>query len=878
MCNNKNNMSSYPLVFILCCFFGIVSSHVFAAPSTNVPRKADIRSTKHNLSTTGQGDVKALTESQVCVFCHTPHGANDTEGLVAPLWNRNLAADGTYIRYDSNSTQANIDNNPGGSSKLCLSCHDGTIAIGNVNVLGGNTDVSIDMLGTDAGMMPSGNGTTSGFTRDIGTSLENDHPISFSFDTSKSGQRLALADGELRDPQNPDGDHIAIPSTGNKPLIPLDHQGKVQCTSCHDPHVSGQDLPPGTSLAPGALEDNIKFLRGRRFQMSEPVGGLYNESQDSVCLACHDKLGQAWANSAHAKANVADEVYNDADADLRGFPRGIKVWQAACLNCHDTHTVEGSRRLLREGTDNNSKPKTGGNAAIEETCYQCHDDTATGILKPSNNQVPDIKTEFSKSRKMPITNIAQPAGMEVHDIKDADFTEDKVLLGYNNLMNRHAECTDCHNPHRMLKNTRWDGTGSSTRGTHEHTAGTSHTNEISGVLYGTWGVEPIYGSDRRFGRSGAMPIGFTEKKGIGVDRVTAEYQICLKCHSNYGFNDDGSPESNTRPEIGAVPGTTPYDSSGQQMNSLQYYTNQAMEFQANILDQGEGQSEGFSSGASSSFNANNHRSWHPVMRKTGRTTGVRGADASNFTAPFDNNVGNLTMYCTDCHGASNATASHSEPPAGTPWGPHGSNNNFILRGRWTRGQAQADGANTLCFKCHTQNVYTGTAASANSGFSGTGGGMGGGGGGHGGGGGGGGGGMCMGGTGNNWHVAPHRNVIGRNLICTWCHVAVPHGWKNKALLVNLNDIGPEVECRDIDNTYYQVSPSCSPGQPIAAGTRVTRPLGNGGDNRTGYNNPPYYINARLRVQSFAPSSQWQVGNCESVMSMTNNMCAQGAGY
>ena len=37
----------------------------------------------------------------------------------------------------------------------------------------------------------------------------------------------------------------------------------------------------------------------------------------------------------------------------------------------------------------------------------------------------------------------------------------------------------------------------------------------------------------------------------------------------------------------------------------------------------------------------------------------------------------------------------------------------------------------------------------------------------------------------------HVDKIER-LRCTWCHVAVPHGWKNKALLVNLNDVGPEV--------------------------------------------------------------------------------------
>ena len=36
----------------------------------------------------------------------------------------------------------------------------------------------------------------------------------------------------------------------------------------------------------------------------------------------------------------------------------------------------------------------------------------------------------------------------------------------------------------------------------------------------------------------------------------------------------------------------------------------------------------------------------------------------------------------------------------------------------------------------------------------------------------------------------HTDKIER-IRCNWCHVAVPHGWKNKALLVNLNDVGEE---------------------------------------------------------------------------------------
>ena len=38
-------------------------------------RISDVRNTVHNFSVTGPGAVRAVSEDEVCVFCHTPHGA-----------------------------------------------------------------------------------------------------------------------------------------------------------------------------------------------------------------------------------------------------------------------------------------------------------------------------------------------------------------------------------------------------------------------------------------------------------------------------------------------------------------------------------------------------------------------------------------------------------------------------------------------------------------------------------------------------------------------------------------------------------------------------------------------------------------------------------
>jgi len=395
-----------------------------------------------------------------------------------------------------------------------------------------------------------------------------------------------------------------------------------------------------------------------------------------------------------------------------------------------------------------------------------------------------------------------------------------------------------------------------TQGTHNHSG--NHSNKISGVLAGTWGVEPIY-DGIAFGPD-SVPSNFTVKSGVGDNKVEFEYQICLKCHSNYAYEDNGNPDNamgstthpNDRPETGGA--GTPYLSVSTSLmgrastNSFRNYTNQAMEFYAPTTHQGQ-PSKGHEAGACSTcgqtprnsdeknypysdadLDTNNHRAWHPVMGKTGRTSTIRGSSDTSWLPPFNAGVGDQTMYCTDCHGASNGDAENSEPTVGTPWGPHGSNRNFLLRGTWERGSARKlDDGNLLCLKCHNKAVYPGS--SSGTAFQ---------------------------------HGGTHTDKVGI-LDCMWCHVAIPHGWKNRGFLVNLNDIGPEVMCRAVDNStsgYNVKTPlgvNCKVGEPIPKGSVVTTLFRSGG---IGYNNPPYYINARLRIRRF-PTSNWSASDCGS---------------
>lgn len=828
------------------------------------PSGSNIASTKHNLSLSGTGTVRATSETQICVFCHTPHAATLTGQ--APLWNRSANAQ-TYTRYTSASLDANtiadgFSAQPGGSSLLCLSCHDGMLAMGNVNVLPRNTGTPAGgpIAGTSV-TMPAGSGVLTGFTRNLGTDLSNDHPISITYNDALAAQDREMARLTTTAPAQRDvgtsGTLIGIRASGYKPRLPLEPTGtgslgQVQCATCHDPHTTKD-----------------RFLRLNRFQTTAAPGATFDPTNDQLCLACHTKLGLSWAQSAHANLTEGAYVYKDDASLVRGFPRPAdagapalrRVWEVACLNCHDTHTASGSRRLLREGVGTAPSATSAGFqagsatrplenvASIENTCYQCHTTTTASVLTvpalTATTGVPDIMTEFNRARRMPIRTAEQfgtgnTNTTEVHDITDADFMETQLKLGRGATSNRHVECTDCHNPHRVIKNSLFNAQGVATRRTHVPAASTaaeptgSGGNIASGALRGTWGVEPTYPLS-----STTWPDNptYTVKRGDpgsatsaakSATYLTREYQLCFKCHSNYANSDLASGF----PVLGNTGGGTPAGTNG-----LSRWTNVAAEFAANAndaltgTDQGEagndplftpGNPNGAPSGAPT-----NHRSWHPVVFPTARTTrertnntGTTNTTFGNIRAPFNvyANIGRQTMQCSDCHGDATSWTVGTGPNLAVAQGPHGSSNDFLLKGAWNITQTvnSATGATptSACGRCHDP--------SGAGGFS----------------------------SGDNSHTSNGDHAGGR---CMFCHVAVPHGWKNKALLVNLNCLGPEA------------------GKPAGC----TSAFGGGTSHSGQLWAAPYYNGAILRVSTWRSSTAWTEGSCGGGQSWMDAAC-QGA--
>ncbi len=246
---------------------------VTSAPGGN------IQFSKHNLSVSGPGEIKAVSESQVCIFCHTPHNARQD---IPYLWNRRDQT-ASYIPYQSSTLVARVGQ-PTGSSKLCLSCHDGTIALGAIV----SEAEEIQFQG-GIRFLPAGPSR-------IYTDLSDDHPVSFVYDSRLAHARLGLADPAL------------LP-----PVIKLDNYGQLQCTACHDPH-----------------DDTY----GKFLVMSNQFSGL--------CTSCHKMEG--WEFSSHARSNAR---WNGRGANPWPNTDFQTVAENGCENCHQNHTAARPARLLK---------------------------------------------------------------------------------------------------------------------------------------------------------------------------------------------------------------------------------------------------------------------------------------------------------------------------------------------------------------------------------------------------------------------------------------------------------------------------------------------------------------------------------------------------
>jgi len=217
--------------------FGIAMA---ASASAFAAQQEGVASTVHNLSVSGPGEVRSMTETEICKFCHIPHSAV----APTPLWGHELSRAQYVVPQVRGAAPGSRQAapQPDGSSRLCLSCHDGTVALGDI--AGRSRPISM------AGAQRLGRGRR-GY---LGTDLSGSHPVS-----------VVVPDGDVSwSGTDRDMGMRSLAAINADPDIKLDRSGKMQCTTCHDPHV-----------------DRF-FVAGRvpRFWVKPTV--------EEVCISCHE--------------------------------------------------------------------------------------------------------------------------------------------------------------------------------------------------------------------------------------------------------------------------------------------------------------------------------------------------------------------------------------------------------------------------------------------------------------------------------------------------------------------------------------------------------------------------------------------------------------
>jgi predicted CXXCH cytochrome family protein len=452
--------------------------------------QTQIARTVHNLTPTGPGPIRVGEAAGLCVFCHTPHNAKPTRAL----WNRELPAV-TYKLYESSTLEARL-NQPTGSSRLCLSCHDGTLALGNLRVPPKGTRFTLGPLTGKAS---------------LGTDLSDDHPISFVYDSA-----LAIRRGQLADPST-------LPRA-----IRLDETRQLQCTACHDPHEDrnpkflrmdnrfgavctachrprnwggsthsvssatwkGIGSNPWPEVAFPTVGENACLNCHRPHAAGRPQRLLAQSTEPANCTVCH--------NGAVAERNIETELLkpfrhpvessqwiHDPKEDPPLMPRHV-----TCADCHNSHAVTPTPATPPEvsGRLRGVRGVTIGGGRIDEAnfeyeiCLKCHgvkEPTTPGIVRQDNTRNIRLKVNPSNPSYHPVA--ASGKNTTIIGLEPG-YTPSSLIY-----------CTDCHN------NDEWTPTGTRPRGPH-------------GSRY-----EPIL--EREF------------QAGDPATESFSRYALCYKCHN-----------------------------------------------------------------------------------------------------------------------------------------------------------------------------------------------------------------------------------------------------------------------------------------------------------------------------------------------------------
>jgi len=205
---------------------------------------------------------------EICRVCHVPHDHGRTRYLYTVeggtngglLWNHDIRPEAaTYLPYSSPTMNVQMGQ-PTGISKLCLGCHDGTVAVDSFDEYGRDgTLAARNLAGFAGGALPGIQVSyDGGYLVGQGDDLRGTHPISIPYPAASANNF------------NPS----SVTWIGGEQVVTTLEGGLIQCSTCHDVH--SQEVATGTHLL-------------RQYQQTA-VGSLNADGRASaLCLTCHIK-------------------------------------------------------------------------------------------------------------------------------------------------------------------------------------------------------------------------------------------------------------------------------------------------------------------------------------------------------------------------------------------------------------------------------------------------------------------------------------------------------------------------------------------------------------------------------------------------------------
>jgi len=350
----------------------------------------NLEDSRHDLALVFSTGYEGESNDAQCIFCHPPR----SQTLKIGLWNEVLAENLFDYPY-GRQTEGAPTGKPEGSSLVCLGCHDGTIALGDV--LSRTQSIS----------------NSNGIKR---TDLSDGHPVSFSYDAD-----LLAKNDELEDPKK-------LPQQ-----VRLDAANKIQCTSCHDPHddtygdflvmdnsstalcvachkKAGWDTSPHNNssatwnhggLDPWPFSDlggSVAKHGCSNCHTPHSAGNgryllNYNAEEDN-CMVCHN--GNVADSDISAEFNKTSHHPIEQTVDVHAADEAIIVSaedrHVECGDCHDPHSLGAAAanstainwKNLR-GVDVNGGMKFEATAEYE-LCFRCHGDSQGKAAMPTPRQ------------------------------------------------------------------------------------------------------------------------------------------------------------------------------------------------------------------------------------------------------------------------------------------------------------------------------------------------------------------------------------------------------------------------------------------------------------------------------------------------------------